>query len=82
METKELILSIAFWMSFVAVIILGLLYAFGKSPTFEQLLVGGAVTIVIDIYKRFSNLDRKVSKLEESNNWIKQSLERIEHKIR
>ncbi len=81
METKEFVLSAAFWISFAAAIILILLFVFGNSPTIEQIVIGIAVPVVLDIYKRFSSLDRKISKLEESNSWIRQSLERIEHKI-
>jgi len=81
METKEKMLTIMFWTSFAVLIIMILLYIFGDSPTFEQLLFGGAVTITLDIYKNLLILTKKVSKPEESNNWVKQSLERIETKI-
>ncbi len=85
---KETILRAAFWIGFAIVIVSVLLLLFGKSPTVEQVAIGIGGLLVTDIYRRLQRLEKhsitvesRLSKLEESNIWIRQSLERVEGKL-
>jgi len=84
MEEKVIgnkILTVAFWMMSFITLILIVWFIFGRSPTTQQVLNGFISTFVLDIYRRQFSFSRKISKLVESDKWIKKSLDRIEVKL-